>query len=97
MVAASRPAQASPPDPRQAYREKFGRQSRHVPTDKFFAAIDEALEQRASAQKLRVLALREFQRARVASDDKVQVFIPAARIASVFGINDILYAINREP
>lgn len=63
MVVSSRPAPSSTPDPRAAYHAKFGRQARHVPTDKFFAAIDDALAQRASAQELRVLALREVQRA----------------------------------
>lgn len=97
MAPPSRPTPRTTPDPRQAYRAQFGRQARHVPTDKFFAAIDDALAQRVSAQEIRVLALREVQRARVAPDDKVQLFIPAARIASVFGIDDILHAINREP
>ncbi|CAI5700578.1 unnamed protein product [Peronospora effusa] len=97
MVAPSRPRQPPVPNARQEYREKFGRPSRHVPTDKFFADIAEAQARSASADELRVLALREVQRSRVATDDKVKLFIPESRIASEFGIDDILHAINREP
>ncbi|KAL4095006.1 hypothetical protein PRIC1_010656 [Phytophthora ramorum] len=97
MVAPQRPRTEQAANPRQEYREKFGRPARHVPTDKFFADIDEAIANKVSAQEIRVLALREVQRSRVAVDDKVKLFIPAARIASVYGVEDILHAINREP
>ena len=50
----------------------------------------------ASADEICVLAFREVQRSRVATEDKVKLFIPASRIASDFGIDDILHAINRE-
>ncbi|KAJ8554721.1 hypothetical protein ON010_g9763 [Phytophthora cinnamomi] len=97
MVAPTRqrPVQAS--NPRQEYREQFGRPTRHVPTDKFFADIDEAIANKVSAQEIRVLALREVQRSRVAVDDKVKLSIPAARISNVYGIEEILHAVNREP
>ncbi|TDH72444.1 uncharacterized protein CCR75_005703 [Bremia lactucae] len=97
MVAPTRTSQEPVPASRQAYRTNFGRPSRHVPTDKFFADIADAQARSASAAELRTLALREVQRSRVSTDDKVKLFIPASRIAGEYGIDEILHAINREP
>ncbi|KAK1928371.1 hypothetical protein P3T76_016162 [Phytophthora citrophthora] len=88
--------QASPANARQAYQAEFGRQPRHVPTDKFFADIDEAMSKQVSAQELRVLALREVQRSRVPATDKIELWIPAPQIARLYGTPEVMHAINRE-
>ncbi|RLN88734.1 hypothetical protein BBJ28_00025687 [Nothophytophthora sp. Chile5] len=73
-----------------------GRLYRYIPTDKFFAKIDDAMSNGATAEEIRMLALQEVQRARVPKEDKVTLFIPAPRIAGEHGINEILHSINRE-
>ena len=73
MVAPSRSCPAPVPNARQEYRDQFGRLLRHVPTDKFFSDIAEAQARSASADEICVLAFREAQRSRVATEEKVKL------------------------
>ncbi|ETI47359.1 hypothetical protein F443_08429 [Phytophthora nicotianae P1569] len=73
------------------------RPGRYAPPETLLQTLDDALARDGGGDDLRLIALREVQRARVLVDDKLKLFISAGQLAKYHQLDEILAAINKAP
>ncbi|KAG7380237.1 hypothetical protein PHYBOEH_011531 [Phytophthora boehmeriae] len=72
------------------------RPGRYMPPESLLNALEEAISQEGNAADLRLIALREVQRARVPATLKLKLFIPAGQLARTHQLDEIMASINEE-
>nr|CCA26251.1 conserved hypothetical protein [Albugo laibachii Nc14] len=79
------------------YWETNPQRGRYIPSDStFFQTLSEAYDNNASEVVIRSLALREVAKSAVDPSFKVELFIPAPKLTTIFGLEDVLASLHRE-
>lgn len=82
---------------RDKYREDNPQCGRYIPSDSsFFQALSEAYDSNASEDTIKALALREVAKSSVDPSLKVELFIPAPKLTTIFSLEDVLASLHRE-
>ncbi|KAL0582549.1 hypothetical protein ABG067_007553 [Albugo candida] len=82
---------------RDKYREDNPQCGRYIPSDSsFFQALSEAYDSNASEDTIKALAVREVAKSSVDPRLKVELFIPAPKLTTIFSLEDVLASLHRE-